>query len=146
MAFTFLLFLRIPPGFTSLPPAPQSPHHSGSIFPRSSLRDLFCAYLVCHSASLSHPSALTSLCFCLRVGQAVAGRAEGRENLGKTMAGRESPPCCPQKIRGGRGARMPQCKYSSHAAVMQRRRKRKGTQGLCYALFLLILGLPSAAI
>ena len=77
-----------PSGSTSLPPVPQSPHHSGRIFPRSSLCDLFCAYLVCHSASLSQPISFdfslllpesragcgwTSLCFCPRVGQAVAG-------------------------------------------------------------------------
>lgn len=147
MTFTFLLFLHIPP----LVSHPFLQLHNLHITLAVFFHDpAFATYFVptsCGTPPLSpNPSALTSLCFCLRVGQAVAGRAEGRENLGKTMAGRESPPCCPQKIRGGRGARMPQCKYSSHAAVMQRRRKRKGTQGLCYALFLLILGLPSAAI
>ena len=83
----------------------------GSIFPRSSLGDLLCAYL-CVTLPLSpNPSAFTSLCFCLRVGQAMAGRAEGRENLGKTTAGRESPPYCPPEGTWGHGARMPHCKY-----------------------------------
>ena len=147
MTSTFSLLLRMPP----LVPHPFLQFHNLHITLAGFFRDpAFATYFVptsCVTPPLSpNPSALTSLCFCPRVGQAVAGRAEGRENPGKTTAGRESPPCCPQKIRGGRGARIPQCKTSSHAAVTQRRRKRKGTQGLRYVLFLLILGLPSAAI
>ena len=88
------------------------------------------------------PSAPTSLCFCPRVGQAVAGRAEGGGTW-EADGWQTALPTAPQKECGGMG----KGRHGANAAAMpQSRRKGKGTQGLGYALFLLILGLPSAAI
>ena len=61
------------------------------------------------------------------------------------MAGRQ-PSLLPRRRSVGAWGKDATVQMLQPCAAMQSRREGKGSQGLCYALFLLILGLLSAAI